>query len=542
MGDVIFRMSADEGKAVQGFLKLNDAQKKVEEGFKRTGRASRDAGGHINRSMSSATREAGRFIGAVTGIGGAVGAVAAVAAQLRRELENLQQRQKAAADLQRSVADIRAEVMFNKPGDISAQRVDELVGRLSSQYQVPPQRMYGAVGGLLSAKGGLAWPTFAGGMEQVARLGQVGGPNMDLQTLGGAMLDIMRVTGGTDAGGAYGWLRQFGAASRIVSPQKQARALPPVISAAGGYDWTPEQAAELLAYLTQASGDVMGESSMTGAITFMGNLQKARTQAGALIPQRIGDKIMYRPLQKRGPAALKELQDWAATAPADLRDLLWAKLPGEAKVKGGLQGLIAREPGAIAGYEAAQRAISAPGAPGVGAVGEEYFKAVAAGRGEPVRAVGWAGQSYVEQMQLTSPEAMAGAVRAEAEKVLTATPGIGAFDRRMGMWKTNITTNFGRRDPVEGYIELLRGYQGEFQSGQRMGRMAEMSGEEMVMLGLSRRGPRPMEPTERGLDIAERLGKVIDRWERVVERMDQATDPAGGYVVSPEGGQYSPAR
>ena len=543
MGDVILRLSAEQGKAVQGFLKLEDAQRKLEEGFKRTGRASRDAGGHMNRSMSKATREAGRFIGAVTGIGGAVGAVAAVAMQLRKEYENLIARQKAAADLHRSVGDVRAEALRNLPPNMSVQKMDALMDRVSKQYQVPPQALWSAGGSLSSAKGAVSWPSFVSTVEQLARLRQVGGPEMDLVTPGGAALDIMRITGLTNASAAFGWQRQIGVASRMVDPQKQARSIPPVLAAAKAFGWTPEQSAEILAYATQAIGDVEGRISSTGTINFMQTLMAARTKEGALIPQRIGDKIIYRPLRKKGPAAVTELQDWFAGAPEDLREIFLSKLPGRAKVKGAWMSLIARDPQALAMLQTAQEAITDPNAPGVEQFHENYFTAVAAGKTEPVRAVRRAGENYVNQALLDNSEAMAGAVREEVRNILSNTRGIGELDRRVGMFRTEWKTNIGREDAVGGYIDLLRDYQGQYESGERMGRRVERSPKELFMAALARgAGDDPMEPTAAGLKIAERLGEAIaelrvtaENLKASSENLRQATDPAGSYVFSPEG-------
>ena len=78
MGKVAFDLEANEAKAVQGFLKLVDAQKKGERGFRGVTRASKDSGKGMDALKGS--------LGAVAGALGVGGGIASAVALITKEI------------------------------------------------------------------------------------------------------------------------------------------------------------------------------------------------------------------------------------------------------------------------------------------------------------------------------------------------------------------------------------------------------------------------------------------------------------------------
>ena len=404
MGTVNWNLTANEEQFLRGCLKASNAIDKVGNKAAAAGRKSKFA-------FAGAGREAVRMVTAVAGIGGAVGGILMVANQLRAEYRHLVDQQKRAAEAQMDSGNARAVALLNKPAGVDTAWLDKLVTTTAADRKVDQKRLWQLAGQMLSSKGALSNKSFAAAFSQSSRVGALTGEGVDLPTLGGGLQDVMRITGGTDPAKAGGWIRQIGQQSRIVDLQAQIQAIVPAISSAKPFGWKPEQSAEFMSYLTMMSGDTEGRKSSTGTISFMGQLDKARTAGGAIIPQRgLGGKIGFRPLKTRGPAAIGELQDWYAQADPAMREEFRAKLQGEKKIKGGLLSLIGREPEAMKAYKEIQSNITAPGAAGVSGSWESYFTDVAKGKTEPVRALTRLYNAETQKNEINNTRAAAGSV------------------------------------------------------------------------------------------------------------------------------------
>ncbi len=85
MGDVVFKLSAEEGAAVNAFLKVVDAQKKVEHGFDSMGRASSGAGKQAESSMDKAIGGLQRWAASLVSVAAAVEMLRKVWANMEAE-------------------------------------------------------------------------------------------------------------------------------------------------------------------------------------------------------------------------------------------------------------------------------------------------------------------------------------------------------------------------------------------------------------------------------------------------------------------------
>ena len=433
------------------------------------------ASGKAKGIFSDGAKGITQVAGAIAGITGVAGGVMALVNQLRREYEHLVRMQSAAADRQASVGDLRAAALLNRPAGMSVQWLDKLVADVSRSEKVQQERLWPVVSNMLSAKGDVSDRQFSAILRQVGRLGGVGGAMTPMDTIAGAALDLQKHVGGGDPRQGLGWLLQIATNARVVDPQKWSAAVPPVLAAAKPAGWSHEQAAEMFAYLSQSAGDVEGRKSATGTVNFMQTLMKGRTQSGAFIPARGMDgRIVHRPLKASGYAALTELQDWYAQAPEDLRTELLAGFQAEAKIKGGLQSLLARDPKALAAYAQAQKAISSPDAPGLAGMWERYFTGIEAGGGADVRKARRIFGASQEALDLSNPQAVGGEVRKGLRETLQRIPGIGDADIRVKMAEFEARSNFGRTDPTGAAEEIAlqmmadKGYGAKFRT-RRLG-------------------------------------------------------------------------
>ena len=456
-GEINYSMSGDPKDVVRAFTALGKKIDQVERKLKQTGQTGRKSTKDTSDGMAGAGRSALKFAGRLAGVGSAAAGVYAIAAQLRREYEHLKRQQAEAGLAQLTVGDLRGYALINRPTDVDGKLLDRLVEQTASKEEISQKRLWPLISSRLSAKGPLSDAAFEDAFRRTARIGAIGGPGVDLAVRGGAAMDIMKVTGGNRADVALGFMMSVGTAARVDDPAKQAAAIPRVLSAAKPAYWTLEQASELWTYLTGASADREGRRSATGAINFMQLLFKGRTAEGAMIPYEEFGKIKRRPLRAKGMAGLTELQDWYAQAPENLRELLLAGLQAEAAVKGSLQSLVARDPQAMKIWERAREATPSPTAPGLAGAYEDYFKGVAVGKHEPVRAANRALDAFQEGERLRDEQGgMAGMLRVELDESLAAIKGIRDIDRKLLRAKWELGSGFGRGDPMGAAIEQLR--------------------------------------------------------------------------------------
>lgn len=446
---VSWNLTADETRFLQGCLKAHNALSKV-------GDAGRTASTQTRSGFDDALGSVTKFAGALGLITTATGAVVAIANQLKAEYEHLVTRQREAAMAQMAVGESRAAALMNKPADMNTAWLDSFVKQIAATEQVDQKRLWRVAGNMLSAKGPLSNEAFAQAFRETARVGALAGEGIDLPTLGGGLMDVMRVAGVQSAPQAGGWIKQYGQQARIVDLDKQIRSLIPAISASKAFGWTPEQGAEFTAFLTQMSGDTEGRKSSSGAVGFMEQLDAARTAGGAIIPERGAfGKLRFKPLQSKGVDAIKELQDWYASADESLREEFRAKLQGEKKVKGGLLSLIARDPQALAAYAEVQKQITDPKAAGVGENWSGYFKDVAKDPNESVRAVQRALATAKEGVQLGDATAMGGVSREGLSDLLGSIPGVSDAYRKIAMLEFELRTSGGQNSPIEAIVGAL---------------------------------------------------------------------------------------
>ena len=508
MGDVNLKLEADQEALVRGVLKADDAVKDLIRNTTRLGDAGRRAGRKMDSGFKGFMKTAGK-IAAGLGIAGGIQQIgSSVINQLRRELEHVKQQQGRAAMTQMTVGQMEANAILNKPLDVDAGRLRGLVKGLSDKYNVQRTQIWPHMGGILSAKGGLSWKRMAAATREGVRLHAISGTDIGM-TAGGAM-DVMRVVPEATAPQALGYIMGAGQQMRVQTIEEQMNAIVPTIASARGYKFTPEQATEMMAYVTMMTGDKTGRKGMSGTINFMAALAKATTPGGALIPyQTAGPRgrlaTKYRPTARAGMAGLGELQDAWAKMTEPQRAEFTAKLPGQARTKGAFMGLIARDPAAMDAFRAAQAGIGAPGAPGAAAPYEEYYRQAAGGRFETVRKGSRIFGQTIEELQLKNPYALMGVLREGIAKTTAEIPGRSDLaDRIDNAWRNlRLGMNQGHMVPSLAADEL-REMRGEYEWGEK------------TLYGLHATRPNP----EYSPAVDEIIRTLIEKLDRMADAME----------------------
>ncbi len=534
-GDVHMTMTADEADAWA-------AVQKVTGGFKGMERAAGSATRKSRRGFRRMGRDVRRFAMEVAGVGSAAGAIYLVAQQLRREYDLLVRRQAEAARTQMSVGDLRAAALLNRPAEMDVGFLDALVERVSRRQQITQERLWPVLSSMLSAKGSVSDEQFAAVLREVGRLGARGGPMVDLQTFAGAGLDLAKLNPKASPAELLGWLRQIGTSARVVNPEKQARAIPRVLSAAAPAGVSQEEAAELWATITQLSGDVQGRRSATGTINLLQRLMKGQVEG--MLPEKVLGQVRLRKLSRSGMAGFREIQEWYQQAPEDLREQFLAGFQAEAPVKGALQQLFMSAPEAMSVWKTARGQIGTPGGE-TATVWQDYFRSVAAGRTEPTRSTDRAFSSAIEAIQLANDEGVGGITREKLEELVKALPGQSDFENRLLRASFEMGSDFGR-DPV-GAVHRVRSMI-EKKMGRDLAQRNDPLNESFVAppnsesledllhielrpTGRSRSAPysRPIDPEMQAplARLAEQLGEIVEEL-RAQEARPQKVEIVGG--------------
>lgn len=238
----------------------------------------------LNREMNESTGRFSKFAASQeTSFGAAalarVGAYAAgivsvssAMQMLNRQVEAQQRLNDQANQSQLGVSETRNVVIRNLVGSSDAQIAEVLDQnrQLANQLRVSERYVNLARADALSATGG----DVDASLEAVGVAARFLRDRPDeLNTFTGALLDLSRATGTTDATVNLGYLATVASLSRVVSPQEQARNIPRAIIGQIAFGATPQESAALFAALTTGSADFSGSTSATGSISLAQQLQ-----------------------------------------------------------------------------------------------------------------------------------------------------------------------------------------------------------------------------------------------------------------------------
>ena len=215
MGKVVFDLEGNEAKAVQGFLKLVDAQKKGERGFRGVTRASKDSGKGMDALKGS--------LGAVAGALGIGGGIAMGVSGIKKGLQDWRTYMNdIAASAGKASKEMTALALMAKPGE-KRQAVIKAAA-VGAKYGISPGEAYAGVQALASQLGGI--PQGLAGYNAVGRLTLMGVP-AEAASMGVAALVGQGMTPEYAANFAY--------ATGFKSPRTPAELAPTIGRGVGGF-------------------------------------------------------------------------------------------------------------------------------------------------------------------------------------------------------------------------------------------------------------------------------------------------------------------
>jgi len=449
MADVKISFVGDDANLVQRIEKQQAAIGKLTERLRQMKTQGRQATKDVGGGLADGARQALAFAGALTGVGTAAGAIMAIVRQLKAEYEALRARQERAANAQVTLAEARSMATLQRPAEISAQQLEGMVGRISGASGLTQADVWRGLPGPLSAMGSATPAQFESAMTLGARIRARAGQGFDMGTFVGGTLDIMRATGVQEARQGLGFVRQFGTAARMEDVQSQVRALAPALTAGMEAGASPEQVAELLAYISQRTADPEGMLSSTAAINLMMATQKP------VVPRTIlGRQKFFLPEGATYDERIAALRSAYQGADEATRVQILSKIGGRAKTKGAIMGFLGEAPGAMGELAAAQGRIGAPTAPGLGGLTDQLLSEIEAA---PVQTVRLAGQQAQERMQLLNEQAaMAAEVRNQIDALIRDTEGVTDIQRKYIMGKFEAASRFGTRNAGAAAVEAIR--------------------------------------------------------------------------------------
>lgn len=426
MGKVNFVLEAQEASAVQAFLRVVDAQRKTEEGFKRVVKAGDDL-------FETGFRKAEGYAKWLVGGAGILAAFKAINAEIQKTIE-LQGR---AASRQVDVAGAEQEVIrqLSGLGDATVKRVLGEGGRIAADTGVSRASIQRAIATALSATGQDIDASLSG-VRQIAR-SMPDSPDAIAEMVG-SLFDLRQLTGTTDAAVNQGYLQQVGALSRITNPRLQATNMPRGLIGMKAFGATRDEAAAFYAALTNASADVTGAQSATGATRFANQLETFMGAGGA--GQTMGQRINMLLANPQLAQQFFAGSDFDAQVKGPIKEFLLT--PGSQMRQMYQQGLGAIPDNAglanIAEQSIRQRGLSA-------------FEATAAGQ----RAF----KSTEESLLLQNLSGGRGAVTREGLKMVLDAAGAGALEGKLKGMLFEGQSGFGGPEALGAAQSILRSEQ-----------------------------------------------------------------------------------
>ena len=264
--NVQFILDADEGKAVQSFLKVVRSQKQAEGQTKRTAQA-------MNRQdkvQQRVAQSAKRIGGAIAGALGAGGVAVAAVRQLINEYDNLIQRQEKARKQLENLAGAESNLIGLTTG-LSDQQQQQLRGQirqLANQRGLPRRELTQAAAEAFSATSSPDPSQRLSRTVSAVRGATFLRPSapQEIPQIAGAIIDLQKQTGFTDPRAATGFFNILRSQARVGSVKKLARSAPSAIAGITSLGGDVRTAAALFSATGSAAAEATGEATRSSLI------------------------------------------------------------------------------------------------------------------------------------------------------------------------------------------------------------------------------------------------------------------------------------
>ena len=345
--------SIDDREVVQAWERQIKLLDRIESKLEKTGQKGAAAG---EKGASAAEK----FSGTLVKVGAAIGGITSVAETLRAELEKVKRLESEFQQSQVSAGESirRAKLFFTPDASVGRNEFESRIQGIQAATGANVPTVSRALETALSAKGEQSNAVAFSAVEQALRIDPKGGEQA--ATLSGAFLDLAKITGVQDIRANAGFLQQVQSSARVTSLSAAGQNLVPAIGSLTDLGDSPEQAAELVAALTQLTSDPTGASSGTAATNLAVQLEKfvgqrsGKDERGAFrVP---ADQIAAFDAAGSTSERISVLQE-----SPELRRQFVGGASFEAKSRQAVIGLLSNEGRAAGALEAAQRGIGPAG-------------------------------------------------------------------------------------------------------------------------------------------------------------------------------------
>lgn len=275
--NVEISMSSKDQQVVKTLQSIERAVDKVGQRLGEVEKKSKSAGDATKNSFGDAAKEVGKFVTAVTGIGSVIGGVLVAVNQLKREYQDMKDRQKSAGDKQVEFGDtLREAVRSSGTGaaTIPGPEMEKITRGIGERTGIGGTKANQVVAGVLSAKGpntkaeALAVMPFAESAAAFAPELPVKG----IQGLGVSAVDIARGTNATPEQ-AIGFIQGVAGLAHVTSLDDIVENVGPGLANLSMRGVPRDIAGSLVTAITKFSADPTGRISKTGGLQLISQLQ-----------------------------------------------------------------------------------------------------------------------------------------------------------------------------------------------------------------------------------------------------------------------------
>ena len=538
-GTIRLEMTANEAKAFASFQRIIDQQTKLKNRTRDTTRATRTGKGAFDS-----------LVGSWTNIGGVIAGFASIQTVIKLisdEIVNVETRWRNAAQTIRTTAGEILPTIASLPPQISALGPDFLQSVVSEGSRaglITQAEAFRTAQTIGSTIGAGSPELFRNVLVAASRASGIT-TGEDAPAFGRGATTIANLLGTTSARAALGQVFQLGTGTPITELRLQAQNIPQALSQVIGTGQTFEGAAEIFSVVAQFSNDPTGLRSGTTAATIAGRL---RTEE--ILPTGRGGK--REPLPREfvtGRTTLETLQSLSQEVKRLGLDEI--EIAAVAKVVGGsivgqsfVQSFLNDDPRALSVVAAAQRNFEPFIAGESEAALESLFETrITQAEARPeVQAfrLDRAFKAATEGIQLADrPGQLRGIVLGGLDKLLQATPGASAFQRRVERVRGLLEGDAD--DAVERALGIAEDIQESFEPRT----LPPITGQSFDIGpgGIARIGRRVTVSEERFLpgrpEFIEPVGIVVDQLRELskimAETRDAIRDRQGAAALIPGG-------
>lgn len=285
--NVTITMTADDRDVLRSFQKQQQAILRNQRALLKTGQAGGRAGRQASSAVAGAVSRVKEFVGAFAGIGSSVGGILLIANQLRREIQNIRERQREAAFANLSFEQVLTAAGRNTIGVFTPDQIREMALRGSERTGVDPKKLARAVGAAVTAVGPSGPPEVAQRQaEQAAQTAiEIAAfiPSTGAETVGALTKSAANLRKRFDLSTreAVGFLLKVQQQSNVERIQDVAKFIQPSISnITAALDTRENVAGSLVATLTQKIEDPTGQISSLSGQKFVQEIQKRLVETG----------------------------------------------------------------------------------------------------------------------------------------------------------------------------------------------------------------------------------------------------------------------